>query len=131
MTYTVEVTDTAGDPNPANWCVYLVEIPPVDGPGLVVTATSTAGYCDLNRNGEITYTITGFAPLDNLEISILDNNNGLPPTIIETIAPISDPYANSYLALPGDYQIIVRNLSDNCSDATGVIIDQNLPSIDI
>ena len=130
VTYTVEVTDTFGDPNPANWCVYLVEIPPEDGPGVDVTAVSTPGFCDVNRNGEITYTVTGFAPGDNLQIDLLNNDDGS-ITPIETVAPGADPYANTYLALPGDYQIIVTNLTDNCTDATGIIIDQNLPSIDI
>lgn len=125
VTYTVEVTDTA------TGCVYLEEIPPVDGPTtLDVTATSTPGFCDVNRNGEITYTVTGFVIGDNLQIEILDNITGV-RTIIETVTPGADPYANTYLALPGDYQIIVTNLTDDCSDAAGVIIDQNLPSIDI
>ncbi len=125
VTYTVEVTDTA------TGCIYLVEIPPVDGPTtLDVTATSTPGFCDINRNGEITYSVTGFAPGDNLQIEILDNATGS-RTIIETVTPASDPYGNTYLTLPGDYQIIVTNLTDDCSDAAGVVIDQNLPSIDI
>ncbi len=124
VTYTVEVTDIG------TGCVYLDEIPPVDGPGLDVTASSTAGFCDVNRNGEITYTITTFAPGDNLRVEILNNDDGS-VTLIENVSPASDPYSNTYLALPGDYQIIVTNLTDNCNDATGVIIDQNLPSIDI
>ena len=125
MAYTVEVTDTA------TGCIYLDLIPPVNGPStLDVTATSTAGFCDLNRNGEIIYTVTGFAPGDNLQIELLNNLDGS-RIILETVAPASDPYSNNYLALPGDYQIIVTNLTDDCTDATGVIIDQNLPTIDI
>ena len=124
VTYTVEVTDTFSN------CVYLVEIPPEDGPGVDVTAVSTPGFCDINRNGEITYTVTGFAPGDNLQIDLLNNDDGS-ITPIETVSPGADPYANTYLTLPGDYQIIVTNLTDNCTGATGIIIDQNLPSIDI
>jgi len=125
VTYTVEVTDTA------TGCIYFEEIPPVSGPTLLdVTATSTPGFCDANRNGEITYTITGFAPGDNLQVEILNNTDGT-QTVIETVSPASDPYSNSYLELAGDYQIIVTNLTDNCSDATSIIVDQNLPGIDI
>ena len=125
VAYTVEVTDTA------TGCIYLDLIPPITGPStLDVTATSTAGFCDVNRNGEIIYTVTGFAPGDNLQIELLDNSDGS-RIILETVAPASDPYTNNYLALPGDYQIIVTNLTDDCTDATGVIIDQNLPTIDI
>ncbi len=127
VTYTVEVTDTA------TGCTYLDEIPPIYGPSpLAVTATSTPGACDItNRNGEITYEVTGFTVgTDNLRIEILDNGDGS-TTLIETVAPIADPYTNTYGALAGDYQIIVTNLTDNCSNATGVIIDENLPAIDI
>ena len=124
VTYTVEVTDTG------TGCVYLDEIAPVDGPGLDVTATSTPGFCDVNRNGEITYTITTFNPGDNINVEILNNDDGS-ITFIENVSPLSDPYANTYLTLPGDYQIIVTNLTDGCTDATPIIIDQNLPAIDI
>jgi large repetitive protein len=122
VTYTVEVTDTA------TGCVYLNEISPVDGPGLDVAATSTPGFCDINRNGEITYTISGFTVGDNIQVEILNNDDGS-RSVIETVTPGADPYANTYLTLPGDYQIIVTNLTDTCTDATGIIIDQNLPSI--
>ncbi|MGI9551593.1 MAG: T9SS type B sorting domain-containing protein, partial [Aurantibacter sp.] len=86
VTYTVEVTDTA------TGCVYLEEIPPVDGPTtLDVTATSTPGFCDVNRNGEITYSVTGFTLGDNLQIEIIDNATGI-RTILETLVPATDPY---------------------------------------
>ena len=124
VTYTVEVTDTA------TGCIYLEEIAPVDGPGLDVTASSTPGFCDVNRNGEITYTISGFTLGNTIQVEILNNDDGS-RTTIETVTPGADPYANTYLALPGDYQIIITNLTDACTDAAGVIIDQNLPSIDI
>ena len=124
VTYTVEVTDIG------TGCVYLDEIPPVDGPGLDVVASSTPGFCDVNRNGEITYTISTFTVGDNLRVELLNNDDGS-ITLIENVTPGADPYSNTYLALPGDYQVIVTNLTDNCNDATGVIIDQNLPSIDI
>lgn len=125
VTYTVEVTDLGSG------CIYLVEIPPENGPGLDVAAISTPGYCDPStRNGEIIYTISGFTVGDNLQVELLDNSDGS-RSIIETVTPGADPYANSYFTLPGDYQIIVTNLTDACTDAVGVIIDQNLPAIDI
>ncbi|SDE75241.1 gliding motility-associated C-terminal domain-containing protein [Pricia antarctica] len=127
VTYTVEVTDTF------TGCIYLDEIPPVSGPSLLaVTATSTPGACNItNRNGEITYEVTGFNPgTDNLRIELMDNEDGS-LTLIETVTPVSDPYSNTYGALAGDYQIIVTNLTDNCSNATAVLIDENLPAIDI
>ncbi|PCE64816.1 T9SS type B sorting domain-containing protein [Sediminicola luteus] len=126
VAYTVEVTDTA------TGCVYLDEIPPINGPSpLDVTAVSTPGACDANRFGEIVYTVTGFnAGVDNLEISIIDNDTGT-VTLVETVTPGADPYVNTYGALSGDYQILVNNLTDSCTDATGVVIDENLPAIDI
>ena len=126
VTYTVEVTDTA------TGCVYLEEIPPVDGPTtLDVTASSTPGFCDVNRNGEITYSVTGFALGDDLRIEILNNDDGSRIDLHNPVTPLADPFVDNYLTLPGDYQIIVTNLTDDCTDATGVIIDQNLPGIDI
>lgn len=126
VSYTVEITDTN------TGCVYLDEIPPLAGPStLDVGATSTAGVCDTNRNGAITYTVTGFtAGTDNLRIEILDNEDG---TILFTdnVTTPPDPYINTYLELAGDYQIIVTNLTDNCTDAVGIIIEENLPAIDI
>jgi len=126
VTYTVEVTDLATN------CVYLEEIPPVDGPTpLDVTAVSTPGFCDVNRNGEIIYTITGFAIGDDLRIELLNNDDGTRTDLHNPVTTTADPFIDNTLQLPGDYQIIVTNLTDDCTDATGVIIDQNLPSIDI
>ena len=124
VAYTVEVLAPNG-------CVYEQVIPPIDGSSpLDVTATSTPGFCDVNRNGEISYSVSGFNIGDNLQIELL-NNDDQSRIVIETVTPGSDPYANTYLALPGDYQIIVTNLTDTCTDGVGVIIQQNLPSIDI
>ncbi|MEO9891302.1 T9SS type B sorting domain-containing protein [Aurantibacter sp.] len=124
VTYTVEVTDTATN------CIYFEEIPPVDGPSFDVTATSTPDFCDVNRNGEITYEVTGFTLGHQLQIDILDNSDGS-ITNVETVTPLSDPYSNTHLAIAGDYQIIVTSLNDNCQDAVGIIVEQNLPGIDI
>ncbi len=124
VAYTVEVLAPNG-------CIYEEVIPPIEGfSALDVTATSTPGFCDVNRNGEIVYEVSGFTLGDNLQIEILNNDDGT-RTVIETVTPGSIPYSNSHLALPGDYQIIVTNLSDTCTDAVGIVIDQNLPSIDI
>ncbi len=124
VAYTVEVLAPNG-------CIYEEVIPPVDGfSALDVTAASTPGFCDVNRNGEITYTISGFTVGDNLQVELLNNDDGS-RIVIETVTPGADPYVNTYLTLPGDYQIIVTNLTDTCTDAVGIIIDQNLPSIDI
>lgn len=125
VTYTVEVTDTA------TGCIYFDEIPPVNGPSTIdIIATSTAGFCDVNRNGQITYTVTGFAPGSDLVIELLNSDDGTQITI-ESPTNVSPPYANTYETLPGNYQVIVTDLTDNCNDATAVTIDQNLPSIDI
>ncbi|WP_282162908.1 T9SS type B sorting domain-containing protein [Ulvibacterium marinum] len=126
VTYTVEVTDLGTN------CVYLVEIPPVEGPTpLDVTANSTPGFCDVNRNGEIIYTVTGFTVGDDLRIELLNNGDGTRIDLHNPVTTVADPFVDNTLQLPGDYQIIVTNLTDNCTDATGIIIDQNLPSIDI
>ncbi|WP_150452427.1 T9SS type B sorting domain-containing protein [Arenibacter lacus] len=125
VSYTVEVLDTA------TGCTYIDVIDPVDGPSpLNVTASSTAGFCDLYRNGEIIYTVDGFALGDDLRIELVNNNNGS-TILIENVTPGAVPYSNNYLTLPGDYQILVTNLTDDCTDAVTILVDQNLPSIDI
>lgn len=125
VTYTVEVTDQG------TGCVYLEEIPPVDGPStLDVAASTTAGYCDANRFGQITYDITGFLPNSDLIVEVLNTDDGT-RTTIETPTNVSPTHSGTYEALPGNYQIIVTDLTDNCNDAASVTIVQNLPSIDI
>ncbi len=124
VAYTVEVLAPNG-------CIYEQEIPPIDGfSPLDVTANSTAGFCDVNRNGEIVYTVSGYTIGDDLQMEIIDNDTGV-ATILETVTTTADPYSNNHLTLPGNYQILVTNLSDTCTDAVGIIVDQNLPSIDI
>ena len=125
VAYTVEVTDTA------TGCIYLQEIPPVDGPSpLSVTANSTPAFCDVNQNGEIVYEVTGFTIGDDLQIELLNNEDGS-QIVLETVTTTVDPYSNTTLQLEGDYQIIVTNLTDDCTAATGVIITENLPGIDL
>ncbi|RKR07145.1 gliding motility-associated-like protein [Maribacter vaceletii] len=126
VAYTVQVRDTGTN------CIYEQEIPPVDGGSLLeITAGSTPGACDVNRNGEITYSITGFTLGDDLLIELLNNDDNTTIPLHTPVTPLAIPFNDTYPELPGDYQVIVTNLSDNCTDAAGVIIDQNLPSIDI
>lgn len=128
VAYTVEVTDTGTN------CVYEQEIPPIDGFSLLeVTAGSTPGACDVNRNGEIAYTISGYTLGDRIQVDLLDGagNTVLANLHPSTFVPPTVPYSDTYPELPGDYQVLVTNLSDNCTDAASVVIDQNLPSIDI
>jgi len=125
VTYTVEVTDTA------TGCVYLDEIPPVDGPTtLDVTANSTPGFCDANRFGQITYDIDGFLPNSDLIVELLNTDTGVQITL-ESPTNVSPIHSGTHETLPGNYQIIVTDLTDNCTDAASVTIVQNLPSIDI
>jgi len=126
VAYTVQVMDMVTN------CIYEQIIPPIEGPSpLDITANSTAGACDINRNGEITYQITGYTVGNNLRIALLNNEDGSLTVIENSITPASVAYNGSYPELPGDYQLIVTNLTDTCTDAVSVIIDQNLPSIDI
>ncbi len=125
VTYTVEVTDTA------TGCVYLDEIPPVDGPTtLDVTASTTPGFCDANRFGQITYDVNGFAPNSDLVIELLNTDTGARITL-ESPTNVSPTHSGTHETLPGNYQIIVTDLTDDCTDAAPVTIVQNLPSIDI
>ncbi len=125
VTYTVEVTDVG------TGCIYLEEIPPVDSPStLDVSAATTAGYCDANRFGQITYDVSGFAANSDLIVEVLNTDTGVRSTIASP-TNVSPTYSGSYEALPGNYQIIVTDLTDNCTDAASVTILQNLPSIDI
>ncbi len=123
VTYTVEVTDVG------TGCVYFDEIPPQDGPTtLDVAATSTPGFCDVNRNGQISYDVSGFAAGSDLIIELLDTDTGTRITL-ESPTNVSPIYSNTFETLPGNYQIIVTDLTDNCTDATPVVVDQNLPAI--
>lgn len=126
LAYTVEVRDIGTD------CTYEQEILPIEGPSTMdIVANSTPGACDVNRNGEITYDITGFTLGDNLRVELIDNADNSVTILHNSIAPGSIPFSGTYAELPGDYQILVTNLTDTCTDAVGVVIDQNLPAIDI
>ncbi len=124
VSYTVEVLDVA------TGCVYEETIDPVDGPSpLEVTATSTAGFCDASRNGQIEYTIIGFNAGDILTIEIYNVDDG---TLMDTqtVTTVSaPPYVDTFETLPGNYQVIVTNQTDSCNDGALITIDQNLPSI--
>ncbi len=125
VVYTVEVTDQS------TGCVYLDEIPPVNGPStLQVSANTTNGYCDANRYGQIVYQIDGFTNGSNLRVEVLNSDDGTRTTIASPVG-VSPTYSGTYEALPGNYQIIVTDLTDNCSAATPVTITQNLPAIDV
>ncbi|WP_233131816.1 T9SS type B sorting domain-containing protein [Robiginitalea sediminis] len=125
VTYTVEVTDLG------TGCIYLDEIPPEDGPNpLEVTATSTPGFCDANRFGQIVYNVDGFTPGADLLIELLNDDTGALITL-ETATGVSPIYSNTYETLPGNYQVLVTDLTNSCTDAVPITIDQNLPAIDI
>lgn len=122
VTYVVEVTDQG------TGCIYEEEIPPITGPtALSVIANSTPGACDLNRNGEIQYTIDQFTVGDVLELELMNSDDG---TVVNlgTITPGAVPYSDVIAELAGNYQLIVTNLTDNCNAAASVTIEENLPS---
>ncbi|MDO6472218.1 T9SS type B sorting domain-containing protein [Maribacter sp. 1_MG-2023] len=126
VAYTVVVLDVVTN------CTYEQEIPPVDAPStLEVTAISTPGACDTNRNGEIAYDIIGFTIGDALRITLIDNSDGSSIVLENSVTTTGLPYTDTYAELPGDYQILVENLTDTCTDAVPVTILQNLPDIDI
>ncbi|TLF42254.1 T9SS type B sorting domain-containing protein [Maribacter aurantiacus] len=126
IAYTVQVRDVV------TGCLYEQEIPPVDAPStLEITASSTPGACDVNRNGEIAYEVIGYNPGDVLRIELLNNDTNTTTVIVPSFSAPAPPYTNTYPELPGDYQIIVVNETDTCRNAAGVIIDQNLPAIDV
>ncbi|WP_027077849.1 T9SS type B sorting domain-containing protein [Maribacter antarcticus] len=126
IAYTVQVRDTG------TGCIYEQEIPPIDAPStLDITANSTPGACDLNRNGEITYEVTGYVIGNELRIELLDNDTNTTTVLIPSVITVAIPFIGSHPELPGDYQIIVVNLTDTCRAAVGIVIDQNLPAIDI
>jgi gliding motility-associated-like protein len=126
IAYTVVVRDTG------TGCIYEQEIPPIDAPStLDITANSTPGACDLNRNGEIAYEVIGYAIGNELRIELLDNATNTTTVLVPSIITTAIPYTGTHPELPGDYQIIVVNVTDTCRAAVGVIIDQNLPAIDI
>ncbi|BFP39553.1 T9SS type B sorting domain-containing protein [Flavobacteriaceae bacterium GF1] len=124
VSYTVEVLDVA------TGCVYEEIIDPVIGPTpLEVTATSTAGFCDASRNGQITYTIDGFASGDNLLVEIFDVDSGALLDTQNLPGVTTIPFSDTFETLPGNYQVVVTNLTDFCSDGALITIDQNLPAI--
>ncbi|WP_324028005.1 T9SS type B sorting domain-containing protein [Maribacter sp. BPC-D8] len=126
VAYTVVVLDVV------TGCTYEQEIPPIEGPStLDVTASSTPGACDINRNGEITYNIIGYTVGDNLRIELINNEDGLTTILQNSVTTTGLPYTDTYPELPGNYQILVTNLTIACTDAAPVTIVQNLPDIDI
>ena len=126
IAYTVQVRDTV------TGCIYEQEIPPIEAPStLDITANSTPGACDVNRNGEITYEVTGYTIGNDLRIELLNNDTNTTTVLVPSVTTVALPYTGSHPELPGDYQIIAVNLTDTCRDAVGVVIDQNLPAIDI
>ena len=126
VAYTVDVRDLV------TGCIYQQEIPPIEGPSLLdVTASSNPAACFPNPDGEILYSITGFIIGDQLRIELLDEQTGLRIDLEPSVTTTTDPHTGSYFTPAGDYQIIVTNLTDTCTDASAVTIDQNLPAIDI
>ncbi|MCM4169067.1 hypothetical protein KCTC52924_00167 [Arenibacter antarcticus] len=126
VSYTVEVLDVA------TGCSYIEVIDPIDGPlPLDVTATSTAGFCDATRNGQIEFTITGFNSGDDLLIEIYNVDDGTLHSTDNPTNVTSISYVNTFGTLPGNYQVIVTNQTDSCSDGALITINQNLPDIDI
>tara|TARA_R110002051_G_scaffold8755_1_gene35926 strand:- start:14902 stop:23481 length:8580 start_codon:yes stop_codon:yes gene_type:complete len=126
VAYTVVVLDVITN------CTYEQEIPPLNGPStLDVSATSTPGACDINRNGEIAYEINGYTIGDNLRIELIDNEDGSITLLQNSVTTTGLPYVGTHPELPGNYQILVTNLTDTCTDADAVIVEQNLPNIDI
>lgn len=124
VSYTVEVVDLG------TGCTHEETIDPIDGPSpLDVTATSTAGFCDASRNGQIEYTISGFASGNDLLVEIYNADDGtqLDSQNLNNVTTI--PYSDTFETLPGNYQVIVTDLTDDCNDAALITIDQNLPSI--
>ncbi|MEH6682743.1 MAG: T9SS type B sorting domain-containing protein [Sediminicola sp.] len=124
VSYTVEVLDQG------TGCTYQEVIDPVTGPSpLDVDAVSTR-FCDADRNGEITYTVTGFSG-NNIQISIIDSDTG-EIIFTDTFNGVPTPFINTYLDLPGNYQVVATDLdNNNCTAGAAITIDQNLPSIDI
>jgi len=126
VTYTVEVTDLG------TGCIYFDEIPPQSGPTpLDIAATSTPDFCDVNRNGQLTYTVTGFTLGADLIIELLNTDDNTRITIDSPTNVTTIPYVGTYETLAGNYQLIVTEVGSACTDATAITIDQNLPSIAI
>ncbi|MET6990270.1 T9SS type B sorting domain-containing protein [Sediminicola arcticus] len=122
VSYTVEVSDLG------TGCTYLDIIDPIEGPTLLdVTATSTAGFCDASRNGQISYTVSEFLGT-SLIIELINSDTGA-RMVINSPTGISSPYSNTYETLPGNYQIVATDPNDDCTDAAPITINQNLPSI--
>ena len=125
VAYVVEVTDQG------TGCIYLDEIAPVEGPSpLDITASSTPDFCDFSRNGQIVYSVDGFAPNSDLLIELLNTDTGNRITL-ENLTNVSPVYSNTYETAAGNYQVLATDLTNNCTDAVAVTVDQNLPSFDV
>ncbi|MEJ1223332.1 T9SS type B sorting domain-containing protein [Sediminicola sp. 1XM1-17] len=123
VSYMVEVLDLG------TGCTYLDIIDPIDGPTLLdVTATSTAGYCDVNRNGQISYTVTGLSG-SGIRVELVNSDTGARQVIASDPGFAGAVYSNTYETLPGNYQIVATDLGDACTDGAAITINQNLPSI--
>ncbi len=125
VSYTVEVRDNG------TGCTHIETIDPITvAPSLTVLASSTPNYCDTSRNGQIEYTISGFNSGDDLLIELINVDDGTLITLENPPNVTTIPYTNTYETLPGNYQVIVTNQTDNCNDGGALItIGQNLPAI--
>ncbi len=123
VAYTVEVNDLG------TGCTHIETIDPIDGPNLDVTASSTPGYCNALRNGQITYSISNFNSGDDLFIEIYNVDTGTLMHSETQNGVTSIPYNGFYDTLPGNYQVIVTNLTDFCTDGALITINQNLPNV--
>ncbi|HUH47641.1 MAG TPA: SprB repeat-containing protein, partial [Arenibacter sp.] len=125
VSYIVEVLDES------TGCTYLEVIDPVEGPSsLDITLSATPGYCDASRNGQITYTVTGFTG-NGLIIELINVDTGERISIADPTGIVLPSYSGTYETLPGNYQLIVTDTDSFCTDAGSVTIGQNLPTIDI
>lgn len=122
VTYTAEVLDLG------TGCTHIETIAPIEGPNLDVTASFTPGYCDL-RNGQIAYSVDNFTSGSDLLIEIYNVDTGaLVHTQAENNVTLV-PFTDVYDTLPGNYQVVVTNTTDDCSDGALITIDQNLPAV--
>jgi gliding motility-associated-like protein len=122
VTYFVEVIDALG-------CRYIERIDPIPGPSLTVTANATSASCDVSGNGTISYSVGG-ASGPNISISVYDTDTG---NLISgpVNVPAGGPFPDLMNLLPGNYQIIARDISNNCRGEALVSIEQDIPTISI
>ncbi len=122
VTYFVEVINASG-------CRYVEEIAPITGPSLGVTATGTETSCDISGNGTVSYTVSG-ASGATVEVTLVNTDTGAVIAGPNTV-PAAGPFPDFNNLPPGNYQVLVEDLTSDCDGGAVATVIQDIPTVAI